>query len=87
MKFKIKEVMQVKGFNNSKLADTLGVTRGTITNNLKNPSLETLEKIASTIGVKVRDLLDEGEDEELQPIYTKDENGKEMMIGYLLPKK
>lgn len=79
--------MQVKGFNNSKLADTLGVTRGTITNNLKNPSLETLEKIASTIGVKVRDLLDEGEDEELQPIYTKDENGKEMMIGYLLPKK
>ena len=87
MKFKIKEVMQVKGFNNSKLADTLGVTRGTITNNLKNPSLETLEKIASTIGVKVRDLLDEVEDEELQPIYTKDENGKEMMIGYLLPKK
>ena len=79
--------MQVKGFNNSKLADTLGVTRGTITNNLKNPSLETLEKIASTIGVKVRDLLDEVEDEELQPIYTKDENGKEIIIGYLLPKE
>lgn len=80
-------MMDAKGFNNSKIADALGVTRGTVTNNLRNPSLETLEKIAATIGVKVRDLLDEGEDEKLQPVYTKGENGKEVLIGYLLPKK
>ncbi|MDV3822924.1 transcriptional regulator [Elizabethkingia anophelis] len=83
MNFRIKEVMALKGFNNVKLAKELGVTKGTITNNLKNPTLETLEKISKVLNVKVSELLEETESELMQPIYTKDESGKEIIIGYL----
>lgn len=84
MKFRIKEVMDLNGFNNVKLAAALNLTRGTITNNLKNPSLETLEKIARVLKVRVSDLLDEEDSgTELEPIYQKDDNGNEIVIGFL----
>jgi len=83
MKFRIKEVMNLKGFNNVKLANELGVTRSTISNNLKNPTLETLEKIAKALNVRVSDLLIEEEKEVLEPIYKKDDSGNEIIIGFL----
>lgn len=83
MKFRIKEVMSLKGFNNVKLANELGVTRSTISNNLKNPTLETLEKIAKALNVRVSDLLLEEEKEVLEPIYKKDDSGNEIIIGFL----
>ncbi|MDN5481125.1 MAG: helix-turn-helix transcriptional regulator, partial [Chryseobacterium sp.] len=82
MKFKIEEIMQIKGFNNVKLADALGIQRGTVTNNLKKPSLDTLIKIAEVLEVKVSDLLDEGETNQ-EPIYKKDHKGNFVMIGYI----
>ncbi|RKT01076.1 helix-turn-helix domain-containing protein [Chryseobacterium defluvii] len=82
MKFKIEQLMKEKGFSNVNLAEEFGVSRSTISNNLKKPSLETLIKIADVLGVKVSDLLDEGEDN-LEPIYKKDENGKLINIGFL----
>lgn len=83
MNFRIEELMSLKGFNNVKLAKELGVTRSTITNNLKKPTLETLEKIAKALDVKVSDLIVEEKDDKLEPIYKKDETGKEIVIGFL----
>ncbi|KAA0126476.1 helix-turn-helix transcriptional regulator [Chryseobacterium sp. SN22] len=83
MKFRIEELMDLKGFNNVKLARELGVTRSTITNNLKKPTLETLDRIAKVLDVKISDLIIEDEQETLEPIYKKDEKGKEIVIGFL----
>ena len=82
MNFRIEELMNLKGFNNVKLAKELGVTRSTVTNNLKKPTLETLERIAKVLDVRVSDLIVE-DDQKLDPIYKKDENGKEIVIGFL----
>lgn len=86
MEFRIEELMNLKGFNNTKLAKELGVTKSTITNNLKKPSLETLERIAKALNVRVSDLIVEDDDEKLEPIYKKDENGKDVVLGFLLKK-
>lgn len=82
MKFKIDEVMKDKGFNNVKLAEAIGITKATMTNNLKKPTLDTLEKVAKAMGVKVSDLLDEGESD-FYPIYKKDDTGNYKQIGFL----
>lgn len=60
MKLKVKEVIKTKGLTMQQVADTLGVTRDTLTRNINgNPTLETLEKIAKILNVCVSDLLDE----------------------------
>ena len=60
MKLKVKEVIKTKGLTMQQVADTLGVTRDTLTRNINgNPTLETLEKIAKVLNVCVSDLLDE----------------------------
>ena len=82
MEFRIEEVMHEKGFNNVKLAQALGVTKSTISNNLKKPSLDTLIRIAEVLDVKVSDLLIEDDRNTLEPIYKK-EDGKDVVIGYL----
>lgn len=83
MNFRIEELMTLKGFNNVKLAKAMGVTRSTITNNLKKPTLDTLEKIAKALDVRVSDLIVEDEAEKFDPIYRKDEKGNEIVIGFL----
>lgn len=61
MELKVTECCKTKGITLQDLADKLGVARSTLANTLtkKNPTLETLEKIAKALGVKVSDLLDE----------------------------
>lgn len=60
MKLKVKEVIKTKGLTMQQVADTLGVTRDTLTRNINgNPTLETLEKIAKVLNVCVSDLLNE----------------------------
>lgn len=83
MEFKIEQVMNDKGFTNAKLAKAIGVTRSTITNNLENPTLKFLERIAHAMDVKVSDLLDEGSENDMQEIFTKDENGELHSIGFI----
>ncbi|MBE4949908.1 helix-turn-helix domain-containing protein [Chryseobacterium culicis] len=82
MKFIIKEIMEAKGFNNVKLAEKLGVTRSTVTNILKSPTLATLEKIAAILDVRVVDLIVE-DGHEIEPIYKKDKEGNLILVGYL----
>ena len=61
MELRVTECCKAKGITLQDLADKLGVARSTLANTLtkKNPTLETLEKIAKALGVKVSDLLDE----------------------------
>ena len=61
MELRVTECCKKKGLTLQDLADKLGVARSTLANTLtkNNPTLETLEKIANALEVKVCDLLDE----------------------------
>ncbi|MEL7678142.1 helix-turn-helix transcriptional regulator [Elizabethkingia meningoseptica] len=83
MSLNVERVLKSKGLNKAKLAELLGRgdNRSYVTNLLKSPSLATLEKIAEVLNVDIVELfdpLDSGD-----PIYKKDENGNEIIIGYL----
>lgn len=57
MSLRIKEVLKEKGYTIQSLSEEMGVNRVSLTNSINgNPTVETLEKIASTIGVDVSEL-------------------------------
>lgn len=63
------------------VADVLGITRDTLTRNINgNPTVETLEKIAKTLGVSVSDLLDEERPEEDKNTITCPNCGKKFKM-------
>ena len=63
------------------VADELGITRDTLTRNINgNPTIETLEKIAKTLGVSVSDLLNEEKPEEDQNTITCPNCGKKFKM-------
>ncbi|UVQ23731.1 helix-turn-helix transcriptional regulator [Bacteroides thetaiotaomicron] len=60
---------------------SLGITRDTLTRNINgNPTIETLEKIAKTLGVSVSDLLNEEKPEEDQNTITCPNCGKKFKM-------
>lgn len=57
MSLRIKEILKEKGYTIQSLSDEMGVNRVSLTNSINgNPTVETLEKIASTIGVDISEL-------------------------------
>lgn len=57
MSLRIKEVLKEKGYTIQSLSEMMGVNRVSLTNSINgNPTVETLEKIASTIGVDISEL-------------------------------
>ena len=66
-KLKVTECCKRKGITLQELADKLGVARSTLANTLvkKNPTLDTLEKIAKALDVKVADLFEEEQDKNI----------------------
>jgi len=57
MPLRIKEVLKEKGYTIQSLSEEMGINRVSLTNSINgNPTVETLEKIASTIGINVSDL-------------------------------
>ena len=57
---KIKDVREAKGISGKELAETVGVTPSAITyyeQGLRNPTLETLGRIADALGVDHSDLI------------------------------
>lgn len=64
MELKVTECCKRRGITLQELADKLGVARSTLANTLvkKNPTLDTLEKIARALEVKVSDLFVEEQD-------------------------
>lgn len=81
MKPRVKEVIKAKGLTMQQVADVLGITRDTLTRNINgNPTIETLEKIAKTLGVSVSDLLDEERPEEDKNTITCPNCGKKFKM-------
>ena len=81
MELRVKEVIKAKGLTMQQVADVLGITRDTLTRNIKgNPTIETLEKIAKTLGVSVSDLLDEERPEEDKNTITCPNCGKKFKM-------
>ena len=59
MKFRVKEICKAKGLLLEELATTLGIARVNLTKTINgNPTIETLERIASALGVPVTDLFE-----------------------------
>ena len=81
MELRVKEVIKAKGLTMQQVADELGITRDTFTRNINgNPTIETLEKIAKTLGVSVSDLLNEEKPEEDQNTITCPNCGKKFKM-------
>lgn len=60
MLFRIREIREIRNYNKSQLAKKAGISKATISkleNYKESPTIETLEKIAKALDVKVRDLL------------------------------
>lgn len=86
MGLNVERLLEKKGINKAKLSELLGRgdNRSYATNLLKSPSLASLEKIAEALDVDIVELFDPVDDKkETDPIYRKDENGKDIIIGYL----
>ncbi|OPC76182.1 hypothetical protein BAZ12_19425 [Elizabethkingia miricola] len=86
MGLNVERILEKKGLNKAKLAELLGRgdNRSYVTNLLKSPSLVSLEKIAEVLDVDIVELFDPiNREKDSAPIYTKDESGKEIIIGYL----
>lgn len=57
MELRVKELCKEKGLQMQELADKLGITRITLTRNISgNPTISTLENIATALGVTVPEL-------------------------------
>lgn len=60
MNLKIKEIIKSKGETIQSIAEIIGINRVSLTNSINgNPTLETLEKIAEALGVKITDLFED----------------------------
>ncbi|MDE6263761.1 MAG: helix-turn-helix transcriptional regulator [Paramuribaculum sp.] len=56
---RIKEVIQEKGLTINKVAELMGVNRVSLSNTINgNPTVETLQKIATALGVPVSELFE-----------------------------
>ena len=64
MELRVTECCKRRGVTLQDLADRLGVARSTLANTLakKNPTLETLERIAKALELKISDLIVEEDD-------------------------
>ena len=59
MGLRIKELIKEKGYSMQEFAEILEITRDTLTRNINgNPTIETLEKIASKLNVDIIDLFE-----------------------------
>lgn len=83
---RLKELLKEKGISGKKLAERLSVSENTISfiaNGKQQPRFELLKNIADILEVDIRELFKSTRDEELEPIYKRDENGELVIIGYL----
>lgn len=56
---RIKEIIQEKGLTINKVAELMGVNRVSLSNTINgNPTVETLQKIATALGVPVSELFE-----------------------------
>ena len=66
----VKNVIKQRGYTIEQIAEKMGVTRVTLTQNLsRNPTINTLQRIADAVGCKVGDFfLDEMDNQDMNAI-------------------
>lgn len=77
------EVLRKHGSSRTELALKLGKAKSTISGYDKNPSLQTLEVIASALEIDIRDLFPEKKPDGYEELFTKDKNGNLKSVGFL----
>ncbi|AQX00445.1 helix-turn-helix transcriptional regulator [Elizabethkingia sp. HX WHF] len=83
MDLRIKEICKEKGMMLKDVADKINITEVGLSKSLNgNPTLKRLEEVAKALNVDFLELFVKQPYKE-DPIYTKDENGNEIIIGYL----
>lgn len=85
----VKAVIKKKGFTIEQVANSIGITRITLSQNLsRNPTINTLQKIADVIGCKVGDFfLDEILEREEQNFRSCPYCGKKIRISTTIEKE
>ena len=79
----IKEVIKSKGYSVTVLAEKIGMTQVSLSRIINgNPTVETLEKIATSLDVDVRDLFNPTKESETETIYV-NRGGSFVPIGEL----
>nr|DAT28603.1 MAG TPA: Helix-turn-helix XRE-family like protein [Caudoviricetes sp.] len=83
MNLRIKEICKEQGIMLKDIADRINITEVGLSKSLNgNPTIGRLEEVAKALNVDFLELFEKRSTEE-KPIYTKDESGKEIIIGYL----
>lgn len=63
----VKSVIKEKGYTMDRVAQELGITRVTLSQNLsRNPTVNTLQKIADVIGCKISDFFKDETEETME---------------------
>ena len=69
-RLRVKEILKAKGVSQKKLAESIGVAEISLSRSINgNPSLDTLEKIASALEVPVSDLFEQSENDTINCPY------------------
>lgn len=83
MKLRIKEICDEKGIMQRELAEMINITEVGLSKSLNgNPTLQRLVEIADALKVPFLELFEKNPNNG-EPIYKKDSEGKEIVIGYL----
>lgn len=78
---RIKEILKEKGITQTELAGTLGISQVGLNKLINgNPSLSSLERIATALNVSVKELFDDNPDDFIT-LYRKDEDGNFIEFG------
>ena len=83
---RLKELLREKGISGKELAEKLNVSENTVSfiaNGKQQPRFELLKNIADVLEVDIRELFKSTKDNDLEPIYKRDESGELIVIGYL----
>lgn len=78
---RIKEILKEKGITQTELAGTLGISQVGLNKLINgNPSLSSLERIATALNVSVKELFDDNPDDFIT-LYRKDDKGGFVEFG------
>lgn len=81
---RIKEVLKEKKMSQIELAEKLDITTVGLNKIINgNPTIDTLFKISEALDIDIRELISPSKESNMEAIFRKDENGNEIIIGYL----
>ncbi len=83
---RIKDILKEKGMTAKAMAHTLGITENALSmiiNGKRQPRFQLLGEIAEYLDVDIKDLFYSTKENDLNPIYKKNADGEDIIVGYL----